>query len=514
MFKLPSIKPYDMPVEGRRDRVDGGLTVAIIGGGLAGCAAAAVLAERGVSVTLYEKEPVLGGRVSAWDDQLEDGESFQMERGFHAFFRNYYNLRGLMRRWDPTLSALEPVPDYPIIGPKGDWESFAGLPKTTPFNLIALVKRTPTLTLRDLMKIPTWPTLELLAYDQTRTFERYDHMSAGALLDALNFPDDARQLLFDVFAHSFFNPQYDMSAAEMIKMFHLYFTGNPEGLLFDVLNRPFSEAIWKPLTRYLTEHGVEIKLNTPVTKVRRKGHGWRVSCRNRRAGCDADAVILATAVPGLKRIVSASEDLGTGPWKAAIGALEVTQPFVVWRLWLDRPAQPDRPAFAGTAGLGLLDNISLYEQIEDESRAWSKRTGGAVVELHGYALPNGLTEPNIREDLWTNLVAAYPEFKDATPRHERFLIRQDCPRFAPGDDAQRPGVETPHSNIFLAGDFVKLPVPSALMEAAVTSGYLAANKVLAQRDVKGEAIRSVPLRGIFTSIARRLNRNDRFAARA
>ena len=29
-----------------------------------------------------------------------------MNRGFHAFFRQYYNLRGLLRRADPDLSAL------------------------------------------------------------------------------------------------------------------------------------------------------------------------------------------------------------------------------------------------------------------------------------------------------------------------------------------------------------------------------------------------------------------------
>ena len=42
-----------------------------------------------------------------------------MERGFHAFFRQYYNLRALLRRVDPELSMLAPLDDYPILGPDG-----------------------------------------------------------------------------------------------------------------------------------------------------------------------------------------------------------------------------------------------------------------------------------------------------------------------------------------------------------------------------------------------------------
>ena len=31
-----------------------------------------------------------------------------MSRGFHAFFRQYYNLRALLRRADPGLRAADP----------------------------------------------------------------------------------------------------------------------------------------------------------------------------------------------------------------------------------------------------------------------------------------------------------------------------------------------------------------------------------------------------------------------
>lgn len=54
---------------------------AVVGGGVAGLAAATALAERGVRVTLYEREPVLGGRLAGWPTTLRDGTTVTMGRG-------------------------------------------------------------------------------------------------------------------------------------------------------------------------------------------------------------------------------------------------------------------------------------------------------------------------------------------------------------------------------------------------------------------------------------------------
>jgi isorenieratene synthase len=180
-----------------------------------------------------------------------------------------------------------------------------------------------------------------------------------------------------------------------------------------------------------------------------------------------------------------------------VEALEVTYPFAVWRLWLDRPSNRDRRPFVGTTGVGCLDNISLYHLFEDESRSWVEANGGSVVELHAYAVPPEMGEPALRADLMRALHTFYPEFKGARIVDERFMIRRDCPAFAPGSHAQRPGVQTPHAGLALAGDFARLPMPSALMERAVASGFLAANHLLAHDDVRPEPVRSIPVRGIL-----------------
>lgn len=60
----------------------GSKTVAIIGGGLSGLAAAKYLVDAGHKPIVYEARDVLGGKVSAWKDK--DGD--WIETGLHIFF--------------------------------------------------------------------------------------------------------------------------------------------------------------------------------------------------------------------------------------------------------------------------------------------------------------------------------------------------------------------------------------------------------------------------------------------
>jgi isorenieratene synthase len=490
------VQTFNLPKPGKHQRVSAPQTAVVAGGGLAGVAAAVVLAERGVSVVLAERENYLGGRAGGWTDQLSSGESFEMERGFHAFFRQYYNVRSLLRRVDPELTCLKQLDDYPILGPNGQVQSFSGLPVKPPWNIIALTKQAPTLGLLDLMKVNKPAALAMLQYERDWTYGKYDQMTAGAYLLSLNFPPDAHQMLFDVFARSFFNPGEDMSGAELLMMFHFYFAGNPEGLIFDVANKPFSTAIWKPLRDYLQKLGVDVRTGCSVSKVAQGGDKpWQVELEGEAVECEH--VVLALNVPALQSVVAESPALTDPALRRSVQSLGLTNPFAVWRLWVDRPANPERKAFAGTTGIGSLDNISLYHLFEDESAAWAEQHHGAVVELHAYGVDPAVTEAELRDDLMQALLSFYPEFTGMNIIDERFMMRDDCPAFAPGSDAIRPDVATAHEGITLAGDFVRLPLPTALMERAVASGFLAANTLLSEQGIKPEPIHAVPLSGLL-----------------
>jgi isorenieratene synthase len=482
---------------GGAEKVAPGANAVVVGGGIAGLAAATVLAERGVEVTVVERESFLGGRAGAFSDRLADGTPFAMERGFHGFFRQYYNLRAMLRRIDPELSFLTPLTDYPLLGPDGARESFSDLPKRAPFNIVELIRRTESLRLRDLRAIAPRPALAMLTYDPDLTYARYDETSARTYLDSLCFPKHARQMLFDVFSHSFFNPEEGLSAAELLMNFHFYFMGNPEGLIFDVVDDPFSTAVWDPYRRYLEELGVRFRLETSVSRIERASTKLRAAIERDDEAIETDAIVLAVAVPALHRIVDASPDLDDAAFRRRVKRADVTLPFAVLRLWLDRPVRAGRAPFVGTAGLGILDNISIYELFEEESREWADERRGSVVELHAYAVPEEMSEAEIRRELLDGVHQLYPETREAKIVEDRFLLRRDCPAFGPGSYPDRPTVETPWEGLCLAGDYVKTPFPSALMERAAATGFMAANRILGRWRGREEPLYSVRPRGIL-----------------
>ncbi len=471
------------------------LRATVVGGGLAGAAAAMVLSERGITVDLHDAAPVLGGRLSSWPDQLNHaagGDQIQMERGFHAFFRQYYNVRALMKRWDPQLASLRPLEDYPLYGPNGAVESFRKLPARPPFNLIELVRRTPTLRVKDLRAIDGDQAAEMLAFDGDDTYARFDSMSAAEYLDSVRFPADARRMLFEVFAHSFFNPEDRMSAGEMLMMFHLYFLGTMEGICFDVLEQPFNVAFWQPAILAMHDRGVRIRTSSEVRSV--------------EPVSDSHGVVLALNTRGLQSVVAANPWMGDSQWRANIAGLQSAPAFAVHRIWFDGDVNADRAPFAGTAGFGIIDNISCVHRYQDEARQWARRTKGSVIETHAYALPDSygspIDEAKVRHDLLAQLRACYPETAHLNILDERMVIRADCPAFTPGSWAARPTVSTPTERLALAGDLVKVPFPTALMERAVSTGFLAANELLETWGLAPEPVWSIPTTGVLTKLQR------------
>lgn len=500
--------------------------VTVVGGGIAGLAAATVLAEHGATVHLVEAESSLGGRVRAWS--LDGGRT--MSRGFHAFFRQYYNLRSLLARTDPCLDRLVPVTDYPLVGRDGLRDSFARIPRTPPLSLAGFVLTSPSFPLRGLADVDLTTAFELIDVDFPDSYRRYDGESAEQFLDRLRFPVGARHLALEVFARSFFAHPADFSAGELVAMFHTYFTGSAEGLLFDVPDDDYDTALWSPLSEYLAEAGVRIETDTAVTALRPPGRagptGWRVETTG--GTLESDALVLAADPRSTRTLLAGLEDsvdtdalghapgspaAGTGArerWLSSVTSQQNAPPFAVLRLWLEDEVDASRPAFLGTTGYALLDNISVLERFEAGAERWRHTHGGSVVELHAYALGTAhrggaramlesedVDREAVTRQLLADLHAVYPETADIAITAQELLIADDCALADTRAYNDRPGVTTAFPGLVLAGDAVACEAPVALMERAATTGFMAANELLAGWRVEGTEIWSPPRRGLL-----------------
>ncbi|MEU6022215.1 FAD-dependent oxidoreductase [Micromonospora sp. NPDC047134] len=497
--RLLGVRPYQVqPGGGGASRVPQPVTALVVGGGIAGVSAAVVLAERGVEVTVLEAAPTLGGRLGAWPQTLADGTRQVNEHGFHAFFRQYYNWRNILRRIDPKLRFLRPVPSYPVLSAQWPTEEFGRLPPAPPANLLTLLVRSPSLRLRDLRGMDRDAALPLLTYDPVRTYAEFDERTADDLLTSLRLPDRARAMLFEVFSHSFFNHEAQMSAAEMIAQFHFYLLGNPEGLAFDCPEDDYATTIWGPLTRHVERHGGQVMAGVAATGLHRTDTGWQVTTTE--GAYQAGHVVLAVDPAALAALVAASPGLAdTAPQLVAAmpGYGQPGPPYAVARYWCQGEVAAERAIFSGVTRQSTLDSVTLYHRLEQGSRRWAEETDGSVLELHAYACEPDVPATELAGRMWAELTTLWPEVGRLRVRELHARVEAKAPAFAPGSHARRPGVRTDAPGLYLAGDGIHTDFPSALMERAAATGILAANHILRAAGAATEPLRSVRPRGLL-----------------
>jgi len=499
--RLAGMRPYLVSgPSGPAGATTGRPRVVVAGGGIAGASAAVVLAERGIPVVICESADRLGGRLGAHPRTLPDGTVQWVDHGFHGFFRQYYNWRQVLRRISTgSVPLLHPLGSYPVISARWPDEEFDRLPPAPPLSILALTLRSPSLRLRELVRADHAVGLAMLGFDAEQTYAHLDQLSAERFLAALRLPDRARVMLFNVFAHSFFNDASAMSAAELVAMFHFYFLANPEGLGMDAPHADYQSAIWGPLGRYLQQQGAQIQTGTTVTAIDRDPAGpWCV--RTADGGTlAAEEVVLATDAGTAARILAASPDVMSGDQRlAAVAAQPRTgPPYAVARYWLDGDVRPERAQFTSIADPGVLDSVTLYHRFEAGARSWHERTGGSVVELHAYACPPGLAAADLGAAMLAELGRLWPEVHRLRQIDRHCHVGTDAAGFPVGGHASTPGVRTAVRGLTLAGDWVASSFPAALMERAAATGIGAANAILAAYGHRPEPVWSVPPRGIL-----------------
>ncbi|MCA9623094.1 MAG: FAD-dependent oxidoreductase [Myxococcales bacterium] len=466
-------------------------TVLVVGAGLAGLGAACELAERGFAVTLVDKNDYLGGKVGAWHEQAADGTPLEVEHGFHAFFRHYYNLGRFLDRTG-VKPHLEAIDDYLILEKNGRRWSFRDVETSPVLNLLALASA-GLYRFRDILLTPAVHEMDVfLAYDRAQTFAELDGESYEAFARRTQLPASLR-LVFNTFARAFFADADRLSMAELVKSFHFYYLSHDHGLIYDYPAEDYQTSVLGPIRAYLEERGVQIELGRTVDALVPREQGIEVD------GESYDHVVLATTAAGARALAESSPALARRAPELveALRDLRAGQRYSVLRLWLDRDLGEGLPVFVSTERQPVLDAVTFYHRITTSGRRFAEETGGSVVELHCYAVPDEIDEAELRAAFWRELCHYFPEVEGARVIHEVMQVRDDFTAFHVGQMARRPETRTTVGGLTLAGDWVKLPCPAMLMEAACTSGLLAANTILEAEGLDAIPIYTVPQQGLL-----------------
>ena len=92
------------------------------------------------------------------------------------------------------------------------------------------------------------------------------------------------------------------------------------------------------------------------------------------------AAILAADVVGTRRIAGNSSWLqhASASTYAGLTALEPSDGYAIYRIWLERRSSAALPVFVITEKRDVLDSVTFYHQFDKAAVRWSKETGGGV----------------------------------------------------------------------------------------------------------------------------------------
>ncbi|BAY94941.1 MULTISPECIES: FAD-dependent oxidoreductase [unclassified Tolypothrix] len=244
-------------------------SVVVIGGGLAGLACAYELSQRGFVVTLLEKSPQLGGKIASW--QIEAvGEKFMMEHGFHGFFPQYYNLKGLVTELG-IKDNFQSLNFYAVVyrDRKYQPEVFRPSRSAFPWNIIDLAIASPN-RLQWGINLVNFKHLQVFqaitGFEREKNYQRFDNISVAEWVES-EFPQGLYDLYFLPFAKSSLNAPDMMSVGELMQFFHFYFFGNPEGLAFNGTKDDMGTSLVQPIAKAILNTGGKIITGANVSEI-------------------------------------------------------------------------------------------------------------------------------------------------------------------------------------------------------------------------------------------------------
>lgn len=434
------------------------MRIAVVGGGLAGLAAAVSCADAGAEVTLYEARPRLGGATWSFE---HDGAHF--DNGQHVFLRCCTAYRGFLDRLGVShLVRLQPRLDIRVVSASGETARLRrarGLP--APLHLGPSLARYGLLGPSDRARlIPAVLGLRRVDPDAPES----DRTTFGEWLARHGQSAAAVERLWDLITLPTVNlPARQASLAVAAMVFRTGLLEDPEAADIGWSRVPLRQLHGEPAARVLAGLGASVHLRHPVRALRLGADTVEVD-----GPCGPgtfDAVVLAVPHDRAGALLPAGA-LPRGGRSAALGFSPIVNVHVVY----DRRVMSE-PLLAAVG--------SPVQWVFDHTEAAGLERGQALsVSLSAADSFLGRPSGELAESITAELGRLLPGAAGArvlttmVTREGRATFRA-----APGQAGLRPGPVTSHPRLALAGAWTATGWP-ATMEGAVRSGLSAARVAL------------------------------------
>ena len=447
---------------------DSSPSAVVIGGGLAGIAAAGRLSESGWRVTLLEARNSLGGRVFSFVDR--DGGA-ELDNGQHVIVgacRNviaFFNHIGVGDLWhvQPRLN----VDIYDRAGRRG---KLYGLGGPAPAHLLAAFITYRHLSLVDKFRAVRGVVAAMLV---DRSAPEMDTTSFYDWLRAHGQSDPCIYNLWNVIIEGTLNDNIrDVSAAMGLMIIQDGLMKGRREINLGYPKAPLGQAAGIPSEAYLRDLGVRTLAGCPARAIEVDLDG---SVRGVTDGAGqvfrADAYVSAVPFWILPSLIP--DKLARMAPFNSLTELR-TSPIVNVHLEYDRPVMNGDFCYFLDSPLQWVFNDSLIRG--------GRSSGGQslIVSISAAWDHIDLPRADIARDIAHEMRVAFPEAREAQLL-ECAVVKQRNATFrcTPGAQRFRPGPVTASPNLFLAGEWTDTGWPST-MEGAIISGYNAAAAVMSR----------------------------------
>jgi squalene-associated FAD-dependent desaturase len=439
--------------------------VAVIGGGLAGLAAALRLNEHGCAVQLFEARRQLGGRAASFRDPAT-GElidycqhvsmgcctnlaDFAARTGIERQFERFTHLNVVASRRQYRLAASRWLPAPAHL-----------LPAFMELGYLSLPNRLQTIRL-----------LMQLARTRADGGSNGGTDSMACWLTARGASASAITGFWNVILISALGESVDrVSVAAARKVLVEGFMANRRAYEVLVPRRPLSEILDRQVGAVLSDRGVQITRGSTVESLSSDRSGKLHFC-SRDGQHSFDAVVFAVSWRHAGKIVSTELSVSLPDLQQA--AKIESAPITGVHLWFDR-------AITHLPHCILIGRLSQWIFARPTAERDSADSTGHYyqVVVSGSHELAGRSNSDIVSEVQSDLTLAFPEAQGAKLLHAR-VVTDPHAVFSSNAQVQRPPQKTTITGLFLAGDWTNTGWP-ATMEGAVRSGYRAAEGVLHQ----------------------------------